>query len=113
MIIGLQLIAIFFGLFLIYLALLNYRRKEIDKTEFVSWTIIWSLTIIVVIFPDILRTFAQRFFITRLFDMMVVGGFLLVILLVARMYVKIRRIEKKFEEFIRKEALKDAKKKKK
>ena len=112
MILGLQLIAILFSLSLIYLALLNYRRKEIDKSEFVSWTAIWSLTIFVVIFPEILRSFAQRFFITRLFDMLVVGGFVLVIFMVARIYVKIRKMENKFEEFIRREALKKLKVKK-
>jgi len=113
MILGLQLIAIFFGLSLIYLALLNYRRKEIDRSEFVSWTVIWSLTIFVVIFPEILRSFALKFFITRLFDMIVVGGFILVIFMVARIYVKVRRIENKFEEYIRREALKKLKKVKK
>ena len=112
MILGLQLIAIFFGLSLIYLALLNYRRKEIDRSEFVSWTVIWSLTIFVVIFPEILRSFALKFFITRLFDMIVVGGFILVIFMVARIYVKVRRMENKFEKFIRREALKKLKVKK-
>ena len=112
MILGLQLIAIFFGLSLIYLALLNYRRKEIDRSEFVSWTVIWSLTIFVVIFPEILRSFALKFFITRLFDMIVVGGFILVIFMVARIYVKVRRMENKFEEFIRREALNKLKVKK-
>ena len=113
MILGLQLIAIFFGLSLIYLALLNYRRNEIDRSEFISWTIIWSLTLLIVVFPDLLRSFAQRFFITRLFDLMVVGGFVLVIFMVARIYVRTRRMEKKFEEFIRKEALINVKSKKK
>ncbi len=113
MILGLQLIAIIFSFSMIYLALLNFRRGEIDRAEFVSWTIIWTLTVLVVIFPGVLRTFAQRFFITRLFDMLVVGGFILVIFMVARTYVKSRKMEKKLEEYVRKEALKDVKRKKK
>ena len=98
---------------MIYLALLNYRRGEIDKIELISWILIWTLTVIVVIFPEILRVFSKRFFITRLFDMMVVGGFILVIFMVAKTYVRSRKMEKKLEELVRKEALKNAKDEKK
>lgn len=111
MILGLQIIAILFAFVMIYFSILHYRKGEIDKLEEVSWVVIWALTIFVVIFPELLRTFAQKFFITRLFDLMVVGGLLLVITMVARSYVRTRKIEKKFEEFVRKEALKDAKRK--
>ncbi len=111
MILGLQIIAIFFAFLMIYLALLNYKRSEIDRGEFFSWIIIWVLTIFVVIFPEILRSYAQRFFITRLFDLMVVGGFILVIFLVAKTYIRSRRIEKKLEELVRQEALKNVGKK--
>ena len=113
MILGLQIVAIFFAFSMIYLALLNYRRGEIDKGEFISWTVIWTLTIFIVIFPEILRNLAQRFFITRLFDLMVVGGFILVIAMVSRNYVRGRRVEKKIEDLIRKETLRDIKRGKK
>ena len=113
MILGLQIIAILFAFAMIYFALLHYRRGEIDKTEILSWVVIWTATILIVIFPEFLRRFALSFFITRLFDLIVVGGFILVISMVARIYVKTRRIEKKLEELIRDEALKNVKKKKK
>ena len=113
MILGLQIIAIIFSFLMIYLALLNKRRNEIDTSEFISWVVIWSLTIFVVIFPELLRSFAQRFFITRLFDLMVVGGFVLVIAMVTKAYLGVKRMEKKLENLIRKEALKDVKEKKK
>ena len=82
-----------------------------DRTEIISWVTIWIVTIFIVIFPEILRTFAKTFFITRLFDLMVVGGFVLVILMVARAFVSTKRTEKKLEEYVRKESLKDIKKK--
>jgi len=112
MIIGIQIIAIFFAFMMIYLALLNYRRGEIDRIEFFSWTTIWSLTIFIVVFPVLLRDLAQHFFITRLFDLIVVGGFILVISMVSKAYLKTRKIEKKLEELVRQKALKDVKKKK-
>jgi hypothetical protein len=113
MILGLQIIAILFAFAMIYFAVLHRRRGEIDRTEIILWVAIWMATIVIVVFPELLRKFAQTFFITRLFDLMVVGGFILVISMVARTYLGTRKMEKKLEEFIRNEVLKDVKKKKK
>ncbi len=111
MIIGLQIIAILFSFSLIYFAVLHYRRGELDTSELLSWVLIWVATIFVVIFPNLLRDFATQFFITRLFDLMVVAGFIVVISTVYLAYVKVRRMEKKLDEYVRKEALKPLKKK--
>ncbi len=113
MILGLQIIAIIFAFLMIYLAILHRRRGEIDRTEIISWVTIWIVTIFIVIFPEILRTFAKTIFITRLFDLMVVGGFVLVIAMVTRTYVSTKRMEKKLEDYVRQEALKNVKKKNK
>lgn len=111
MILGLQVVAIIFAFLMIYFAILHRRREELDRTEIISWVTIWVVTIFVVIFPEILRTFAKTFFITRLFDLMVVGGFVLVIVMVAKAYMGTKRTEKKLEDFVRTEALKNIKKK--
>lgn len=109
MIIGLQITAILFALTMIYFAVLNFRRKEIEATELFFWVIIWIITIFVVIFPNILRNFAQKFSVTRLFDLMVVGGFILVITMASFVYMKTKRLEKKLEEMVRKDAIKKVK----
>ena len=109
MIIGLQITAILFALTMIYFATLNFKRKEIEATELVFWMLIWIVTIFVVIFPNILRDFAQKFSVTRLFDLMVVGGFILVISMASFVYMKTKRLEKKIEEMVRKDALKKIK----
>ena len=113
MILGLQIIAILFAFTMIYFAVLHRRRGELDKTEILSWVAIWTATIVIVVFPELLRKLAQTFFITRLFDFMVVGGFVLVITMVARTYVRTKRMGKKLEDYIRREALKNVKKKNK
>jgi len=109
MIIGLQITSILFALTMIYFATLNFKRKEIEATELVFWMLIWIVTIFVVIFPNILRNFAQKFSVTRLFDLMVVGGFILVISMVSFVYMKAKRLEKKMEKMVRKDALKKIK----
>lgn len=106
MIIGLQIIAILFALTMIYFALLNYKRREINGAEIAGWLVVWGGTMIVVIFPELLRTFASTFLVTRVFDLMVVGGFVIVISLVSAAYMKSKRNEKKLEDLVRKLSLK-------
>jgi hypothetical protein len=113
MIIGLQLTAIIFSLIMIYLATINYQRKEISVWEVLAWWIIWVVTIIIVIFPSLLSDFARSFSITRVFDLMVVGGFILVISLTYRSYIKMKRLDKKMEQLVRETALRDLKNEKK
>ena len=113
MILGLQIIAIIFAFWMIYFAVLHRRRGELNRTEIVIWVTIWIATIFIVIFPEILRTFTITFFFARPFDLMVVGGFVLVIVMVTRTYVSTKRMEKKLEDYVRRESLKDVKKKSK
>jgi hypothetical protein len=110
MILGLQIISILFAFLMIYLAVLHRKRGEIDRTEIISWVTIWIVTIFVIIFPELLRTFARNFLITRLFDLMVIGGFILLIVMVSRAYIGTKRMERKIEEYVRKDALKEIKK---
>lgn len=113
MILGLQFLAVVFALVMIYFAYVNFKRREINRAEVAIWVLAWSVAIIMVLFPDTLRDIAQAFFISRLLDLMILGGFVLVIIMVAMAYVRTRRIEKKLEDLIRKEALKEIKSKKK
>ena len=112
MILGLQITAIIFALFMIYLAVIHYKKGQLNGIEIFSWVLIWIVAIFVVAFPEILRTYAKTFFVTRVFDLMVVGGFILVVSLVSAAYLKSKRNEKRLEDLIRKIALKDIKKSK-
>lgn len=109
MITGFQLVAIVFSFIMIYLAYLHYRRREIGKIEFMSWWVIWVGVIVIIIFPDLLKGFASTFYITRVFDLMVIGGFILVITLAYMSYVKSKSLEKKIEKLVRNKALENMK----
>lgn len=106
MIIGLQIIAILFAFSMIYFAVLNYKRGELNGVEIIGWLVIWVGTIIIVIFPELLQSFAKTFLVARVFDLMVIGGFIFVISLVGSSYVRTKRNEKKLEELVRKLSLK-------
>jgi hypothetical protein len=112
MIIGIQITAILFAFSMIYFAILHYKRGELNGLEMGSWFIMWALTMVIVIFPELLQGFARAFFVTRVFDLMVIGGFVLVISMVATAYLRTKRNEKKLEDLVRREALRNAKRKK-
>jgi len=101
MIIGLQIIAILFAFSMIYFAVLSYKRSELSGMEAASWIIMWVGATVVVIFPELLRSFAKTFLVTRVFDLMVIGGFILVISIVASAYLRTKRNEKKLEDLVR------------
>lgn len=107
MIIGIQIIAILFALSMIYFALYSYKRKELSKREIISWVVLWTFAVLVTIFPDLLRNFASTFLFTRVFDLMTIGGFILVISLVGSAYLRTKRNEKKLEDLVRSLALKN------
>lgn len=109
MIITLQIIALIFSFSMVYFAVLHYKRGEISKSEIIAWLIIWSSATVIIIFPELLRRFASTFLVTRVFDLMVIGGFVLVISLVSSAYVRTKKLEKKIEDMIRQEALREKK----
>ena len=111
MILGLQILAVVFALVMVYFAYVNFKRKEINKVEIIIWSFAWASASFMVLFPDIVRGYVRTFFISRLLDVLIMGGFALVISMVAIAYVRTKRIEKKLERFIRQESLKKFNKK--
>ncbi len=107
MILGLQIIAIIFSLVMLYFAYLHYRRGEINGLEILFWFVAWIVAILVALFPGIFRAFSATIAISRAFDLAMIGGFILVIPLTYMAYVRTKKLEKKFEEVIRQNALKD------
>lgn len=109
MIPGLQIIALIFALIMIYFAYLHYKRGEINGLEISLWFIAWIGAIFMVLFPEIFRIFSASIAISRAFDLAMIGAFILVIPLTYVAYIRTKRLEKKFEEIIRQNALKDLK----
>lgn len=112
MILGLQIAALVFAFAMIYFALLAYKRGELNGIEIASWVVIWVVTLFMTIFPELLRSLARQFAVSRLFDLMVVGGFVLVITMASIAYIKSKRIDKKLEDYVRQESLRALDKKK-
>lgn len=109
MIAGLQIIALIFALIMIYFSYLHYRRGEMNGMEILFWIAAWLGAIFIAIFPEIFRTFSATIAISRAFDLAMIGGFILIIPVTYIAYIRTKRLEKKFEEFIRQDSLKGIK----
>lgn len=106
MIIGIQIIGLLFAFSMVYFSILAFKRKELTKIEIYTWLTLWIFAIIGIIFPEFFRQFSMTFLVTRVFDLMVIGGFIVVVSLVAGSYLRVKRNEKKLEELVRKLSLK-------
>lgn len=112
-ILGVQIIAVLFAIFMIYVAFLHFKRKDINGGEIFFWTALWLGFIVVTIFPNILQNLTKLLFFTRVMDFLMVLAFMILAFLGFQNHIANRRMEKKIEELVRKQALKSMQKKNK
>ncbi|OGY79306.1 MAG: hypothetical protein A3B74_00455 [Candidatus Kerfeldbacteria bacterium RIFCSPHIGHO2_02_FULL_42_14] len=102
---SIQIIASIFGLIMVYLSFLHYKRHEFNRYQFVIWEILWFGFIIVTILPDRFNVITERLGIARAFDLFAIGAFVMVLSLSFHNYLLITRLEKRLENKVRQKAL--------
>ena len=105
-ILGIQILGILFGFFMIYYTFLHYKRKEFTIKEYSFWFIFWGAFVIVTLFPQILDPFLATIGIIRALDFFIIAGFLFLIFVAFYTYSQTRKNQKKLEEIVRNIALK-------
>lgn len=111
-IIGVQIIAVLFAFFMIYVSFLHWKRKDLSGGEIFFWVILWAGFIIVAFFPNILQSVSQVLFFARVLDLLMISAFMILAFLGFRNYVSNKKTEKKIEELVQQEAIKSVKRKK-
>jgi hypothetical protein len=106
MIPGLQILGILFGLIMIYLTFINFKRKNFDTKDFAIWIIVWIFFLFMTIFPNLVYGIMQSLKIERTVDFFVIGGFMFFSVVIFYLYRSVRKNENKVEEIVRKIALK-------
>jgi len=109
-ILGVQIIAFLFAIFMIYVAFLHWKRKDINSGEFFFWVFLWLGFTLVALFPDILLNITKKLFFARVMDFLMVLAFMILAFLGFQNHVSNKKMGKKIEELVRKEALKEIKK---
>ena len=113
LIMGIQIIAILFALFMMYYAFINYKRNQLRKGEFIFWFVVWVVFLIFSIFPMSLKRLATTLNIYRTMDFLIILGFFFVIALLFYNFVQVRKNNYRLEELVRKIAFKGVKGKRK
>ena len=109
MVLGIQVLGIVFGLFLLYFTFLHYKRKEFMAGELVFWSVIWLLFVYLVLFPYTLAFVAQSLNLVRVMDLFTIAGIMFLIVLTFYSYMMNVHTRRKLEQVVRALALRKKK----
>jgi hypothetical protein len=105
MILGIQILGVLFGFFMIYYTFLHYKRKEITFKESSAWIIMWALFLIVTVWPQILNPIVASLSLARTMDFFIILGFMFLIGALFYTYTIVRKNQNRLEEIVRKIAI--------
>jgi len=106
MVLGIQILAFLFGLFMIYYSFLHFKRKDFTAKEYLFWLILWCVFIYVAFFPEALDFFVAKFGLYRTMDLYIIIGFMLLIAIFFYTYILVRSNQRKLEFIVRRIAKK-------
>jgi len=105
-ILGIQILGILFGFFMMYYTFLQHKRKEFTIREYAFWFVFWAIFVIITLFPQVLDPVLTTLNIARTLDFFIISGFLFLIFVIFYTYTIVRKNQKKLEEIVRNMALK-------
>ena len=108
MIFGVQIIGLLFGLVMIYLTFLYYKRANYDRTGLIFWLLVWLGFIFLAMFPQTAYGVMEILKIDRTADFFYVSGFLLFSVVLFYVYTVTKKNQKQMEMIVRKIAFKEA-----
>jgi len=101
MVLGIQIVGVFFGLFMIYYTFLQLKRSEFTMREFSFWGMFWVILMYVALFPDSLDFIVKQLNLTRALDLFIIAGFLILIAMFFYTYTLVRINQRKIEKVVR------------
>lgn len=111
MIFGIQLLGILFGIIMIYLTYTSYKRKKFSKEAFYLWGAVWVGGIFIFSVPHIFYGIMDALQINRTADFFVAAALIFLTTMEFHMYTKVKYMEDKMEQLVRKIALETPEKK--
>ena len=104
-----QVIAIIFAVFLLVKVILKLKNKKLTINEFLFWSLMWVLLILLSIFPQISDKIANFFGFGRGLDFFIVSSILLIFYLIFRIISKLEEMDAKIAKLTRSIALDEMK----
>lgn len=100
-----QLLAVLFALFMIYVIRVKNRRYHLGPIETVCWYALWVGFVILALFPNLLLGIVDTLSFGRVFDLLIVGAFMILTTLLVFIYFKSKELEQKLEKYTSDEAI--------
>lgn len=104
MLYGIQLIAILFGLIMIYMTFLYYKRNNYTLAAFLFWMAIWIAFLVFAAFPESVYGIMQVLAIERTADFFTVSALGVFAVVIFKLYVRNKELQDKIEKVVRKVA---------
>jgi len=105
-ILGIQILGLLFGVFMLYYTFLQRKRNDFTTKEYSFWVILWIIFLMVTIFPGLLDPIVKSLSLARTMDFFIILGFMFLIGSIFYTYTIVRKNQKKLEEIVRKIAMK-------
>lgn len=110
-ILGVQIVSVLFAVFMIYVAFLHWKRKNLTTNEYLFWFLLWCGFVGVALFPNLLQNLTNLLFFARIMDFLMVLAFMILAYIGFNNYIANKKMEKKIEDLTRKDAVRNVKKK--
>lgn len=107
---GIQIISILFGLFMMYLIRVHYKRNNIGIKEYSIWNICWVAFIVFALIPHILTPVITTLKIVRVLDLVMVAAFMILTYIAFTDHMAIRDLYRQINKIVTDKAKKSAKK---
>lgn len=102
-----QFLGVIFGMVMMYFTFVKYKRKELDSLELIFWFTGWIIIIFVGIIPSVLDFIIAPLHFYRRLDFFVVVGFFVILGMAFYNYSAVKKMERKLEFFVRRQALQE------
>lgn len=107
---GIQIIAISFAFFMLYITTLHFKRGMVGKMEYSFWFLVWTAFITFALFPRVLDPLLAKMFVTRAMDLLMIWAFMILAYLGYQNHIGIKDVQRRVEKIVSDEAKKKAKK---
>lgn len=101
-----QIGSVLFALLMMYIVNIHRKKSRLSPLEVSFWYSVWILFVVIALFPDLLTGVTNILHFSRVFDLLVVIGMMILTLLVISNYFQQKENTQKLNEFVRKEAMK-------
>ncbi len=107
--IGIQILALIFGLVMMFLTYYSLRKREFSGIDFALWLLVWLGFTLAAIFPMTLKFFLQTFGVISVVQLFSILGMMFIFVVTFYLYKTVRKNKKQIEEVVKKVALEKVK----